>query len=483
MAAGQRQRFEDDDLPEFLKTKPEATIKVKDRVQGLVMSYQKLAERVGTSKATVSRFCNGNGSPIQRETYSELCYVLDFNWEDIANPCDSSGTSVLNQDAQKPEPDDIPIDLPVLNENLIGRCEELDHIDLALQNAGRAVVSGMPGVGKSLTALHYADSKAEQYPGGVFWLDAGDDDLDFQIIETAIEQGVTIPNNISAKRHLRYCAKNWPRAPYPVLLILDNVNTQTELEACLKWMPAERFKLLITARPQLQILQVETIVLTPLSANEALVVIEKILPSNDPRLVDQDERAALLQLCGTFLGGLPLALQIVGQALKDEIYLSIADLNEQLRAVGNPFDSSGLGDVDTVGMLDNVKQGVLAVFELSWQALSAESQILGGLISLFSPSQVPWLLIQEAAQYIDELTNPAGACAELRKASLLRRTDRDQFQMHRLLRRFFQLKVQDLPNIADSKHEALLIMCRRVPEQCSQLEAQNFTGDIVKSGV
>ena len=59
--------------------------------------------------------------------------------------------------------------------------------------------------------------------------------------------------------------------------------------------------------------------------------------------------------------------------------------------------------------------------------------------------------------------------------SLLKRTSRESYQMHRLLRSFFQLKMQDVTEAKKAVHEALLDICRKIPERCNQVEANNFT--------
>lgn len=366
----------------------------------------------------------------------------------------------------------IPQDLPSPDITPIGRDDDIVKIHDVLQDSGRAIISGMPGVGKSLLALHYAIQKQRDYLGGAFWIDAREGDIALQIVQMAITQGVVVPDTIELSKQLRYCTKHWPLAPKPVLLVFDNVDSEDELSPVLKWLPVERFKLLITSRPQMRLASIERAHISVLPAATAVSIIREILPTDDSRL--SGEREPLLELCGERLGGLPLALQIVGQALKENPYLSIVDLNQQLRTVGNPFAGTALTDVDMADMLESVKQGIMAVFELSWQALPADSQLLAGLISLYAPAQVPWSLIQAAAKLINTLENPAAACAKVRQMSLVQRTGKESYKMHRLLRSFFQLKMQGFPNVKEATHQALIEICRKVPERCNQVDAEDF---------
>ncbi|MGF1515688.1 MAG: TIR domain-containing protein [Elainellaceae cyanobacterium] len=350
-----------------------------------------------------------------------------------------------------PIPDDIPVDLPVLNSMLVGRKNELDQVHLALQDHGRVAMTGMPGVGKSLLALQYADSCIQAYPGGVFWIEAGQEDssadgIALQIVELAISEGVTVPETIPIPRQLRHCAKNWPRAPYPVLLVVDNASSMNTLGLCLKWLPPERFKLLITTRSQADCQHshsVECVRVMPLKGEATLDLFRAVLPDGDPRL--EEEQAALLQLSNDILGGLPLALQVVATSLARKPHLSVSAFNENLRSTRGLLQGNILTDVEMAGMLDRTKQGVVAAFEFSWQSLAEEAQILGALISLFAPSPLPWPLVLEAAQGIPDLKNPAVACSNLQQMSLLRQTDEKlgQYQMHRLLRSFFRVKAEE----------------------------------------
>lgn len=367
---------------------------------------------------------------------------------------------------------DVPQELPTLDIQPIGRDKALEDIHNALTKTSRVIVTGMPGVGKSLVALYYAHHAGRAYPGGTYWIDAPDGGIARQIVELTITQGVVVPDTIEPFKQFRYCTNHWPLASQPVLLVLDNVEAEEELLPILKWLPAERFKLLITSRPQMRLANMEQVPIPVLPTAIAVLIIRQILPADDRRLANAS--AALADLCGDLLGGLPLALQIVGQALKENSYLDIINLNKQLRAVGNPFAGTGLTDVDMADMLESVRQGVMAVFEISWQALPVDSQLLAGLISLYAPVQVPWSLIQAAAQSVEGIEKPAAACAKLRQMSLLQRTGRESYQMHRLLRSFFQLKIQSVADAKKATHEALLNICRKVPERCNQVDAKDF---------
>lgn len=370
--------------------------------------------------------------------------------------------------------DEIPNELPSLDVVPIGRDRELAAIVTVLKRDGRALITGMPGIGKSLLALHYAGQQKQAYSGGVFWIDAREGSIGLQLVEMAILQGVETPDSMTdSTMQLRYCLRRWPRSPQPVLLVVDNAEEADNISNTLQWLVPDRFKVLLTARPQLQLISIERIELVPLSIEEALSIFKTSLPKGDRRLDEEYEELAIL--CENVLGGLPLAIQIVAQALKDNPYLGVKEFNNRLQNVSrNPFDDSGLINVDTAGMVESVRHGLMAVFELSWQALPADAQLLASLFSLFAPVQVPWVLIAEAAQDVAGLHNPAVACSKLIHMNLLRRTGKQLYQLHQLLRGFFQLKAKAFGDVEQQKQQALLDVCRRLPENCNQTDAARF---------
>lgn len=445
---------------------------------------QKLGRAGGYSGPSVSGFLNGKRR-FEFHVYLAFCEELGFDWQDVAEPVDSSDvlpSDSEDDDTEDFQDDDIPVDLPFLDIKPADRKYELDKIANALKVHGRAVVTGMPGVGKSVLALNYAQTHIQKYPGGLFWVDVptedGEaDDIPLQLVDLAITQGVTIPRTIDVSKQLRYCARHWPRDPDPVLLILDNVSSVEALQSSLQWLHPERFKLLITTRPQLRIPKAERVDVPPLRGEAVLAVFKEVLSDNDPRLVDS-ERESLLKLCEEVLGGLPLALKIVATALADAPYLEVSVLNEQIRSARDLLQEQMLTDVDVAGMLETVKQGIIAAFEVSWQALSAESQRLAELMSLFAPSPIPWQLVLEATRDVPGLDNPATACAKLLQMSLIARpNNRQSYRMHRLLRGFFQTKAQMSQRnqeLAQSQQRAILTLCQNLPEQYSLSEAEDF---------
>ena len=367
----------------------------------------------------------------------------------------------------------IPRDLPVMDVAPVGREKTLEKIHRHLQqNNQHVLITGMPGVGKSVVALFYAYHYLTAYPGGAFWIDANDDDIAQQIVDTAIAQGLTVPDTIELSKQMRYALNHWPAELGDVLLILDNVDDETALQSCMRWFSNPRFKLLVTARSYLQIARIERIHLAVLDSSAAIAVVREQLREGDNRLVNYQDA---LELCTTLLGGLPLALAVVGQVLRNNPYMEITALNESLRTTRNLFAGDTVVNLDMADMLDSVRRGILAAFELSWNTLPAECKMLAVLISTFEPLQLPWPLIQRTVEQLPDFPNPAAPCATLQRMSLLRRTGKNTVKMHQLLRGFFNLKMRDEQfALRNASHQALLALCEQLPARCTALQAQEF---------
>jgi tetratricopeptide (TPR) repeat protein len=86
----------------------------------------------------------------------------------------------------------------------------------------------------------------------------------------------------------------------------------------------------------------------------------------------------------------------------------------------------------------NVKRGVAAAFELSWEELSEEAQQLGCLLSLFALAPIPWDLV-ESVETGQDAENLEDARIELESLHLVQ--GEETYRLHQLIRDFFQQKL------------------------------------------
>jgi len=118
--------------------------------------------------------------------------------------------------------------------------------------------------------------------------------------------------------------------------------------------------------------------------------------------------------------------------------------------------------------------GVAAAFELSWKRLNHNTQVVAYLLSLFALAPIPWSLVESAA---------TGKSLKLKQArrilvqlNLLKRTDKNTYQLHQLIREFFCYKREESGEAKELKRGLVAVMAR-VAEQIPQ----NITLELVKT--
>ena len=349
---------------------------------------------------------------------------------------------------------EIPQNLPLSGVlEFVGREEELQNLHQLLQDNKKvaiAAIAGMGGVGKTELALQYAIKRRETYNGGLCWLLPKTGDVGIQVVQFARTQlDLKPPEDFDLLAQVQYCWPRWREGD--VLLVLDDVSDYEEVKPYLQSLPS-RFKVLMTTRQKLgRIAQLSLDVLQPQGALELL----KSLLKETPGRIEK-ELALANQLC-EWLGYLPLGVELVGRYLARKQDLSLA---EMLRRLENKrlderslFKSKSEADM-------TAQRGVLAAFELSWQELEDDDKQLGCLLSLFAAAPIPWKLVEqclpeEDAEDVEQIRDD-----RLLNLHLLQRKGEGIYQLHPLLREFFQYKLTGL----DKGEELKRSLCRVMVE-------------------
>ncbi|MFO0129934.1 MAG: tetratricopeptide repeat protein [Pseudanabaena sp.] len=370
----------------------------------------------------------------------------------------------------------IPLNLPPTNVAFFaGRGTDLEQVHSLLQQnqqvAVSAYVKGMGGVGKTELAIQYAlRHLLTDYRGGICWLQANSD-IAIQLKDfVRVQLAETIPDDLdTAKKLVDYC---WSRLnehlstdpvtkepPKKMLVILDDVKDYEVLKPYLPKMGGG-FVVLATTRLELGgAMQQYRLDILEISAAEALL--RSFLPMDDPRRTSSEIHA----LC-EWLGRLPLAIEMVGRYLARKRDLSIAEIQKRLKE--KKLQQDALTDRQRRGLQEmTAKLNVVAAFDLSWQELSEGAQQVAAMLSLFALAPIAWQWVESAMSEVDaeELENYRDD--ELLNLHLLERKEQGMYQLHQLLREYFQFQLQQHPEWSRLRKQvvsALLTIAKQIPQ-------------------
>jgi tetratricopeptide (TPR) repeat protein len=348
----------------------------------------------------------------------------------------------------------------------VGRERELQNLHQLLQENQQvaiAAIAGMGGVGKTELALQYAHSHRVTYQGGICWLSALQD-VGVQLVQFARNQlQLNPPDDLDLVGRVQYCLTKWHEGE--VLLVIDNVTNYREEVRCYLESVPSRFKQLITTREKLQppIVRLDLDVLTPLAAMQ-------LLKSIIGRERLRREHLVAEKLC-KWLGYLPLGLELVGRYLLGDEELSLAEMLQDLEKerLKNPALDEAQAEM-------TAKLGVAAAFELSWRRLRENAQCLGCLLSLFALAPIPWELV-ERITINNEAQNWKKARRELLQLHLLQPKGEGIYQLHPLLREFFQSKLTGLEQAEEFKRSfcgVMIAVAKYIPQTPTLEQIKDF---------
>ncbi|MBD2344429.1 tetratricopeptide repeat protein [Anabaena subtropica] len=354
----------------------------------------------------------------------------------------------------------IPQNLPLSGVvKFVGRDEELEELDKLLQENNQvaiAAILGMGGLGKTELALQYAMTQRENYQGGLCWLQAKVEDFGVQLVRFARTQlDLKPPEEFDLPTQVQYCWRNWREGN--VLLVVDDVTDYQQIKPYLQGASSS-FKVLMTTRQRLGV-GIKQLSLDVLQPDAALELLRSLLAETPERI--ERELDVANQLC-EWLGYLPLGLELVGRYLARKPDLSLSKMMGRLKdkRLEQPATVNPEADM-------TAQRGIKAAFELSWQELAENDKLLGCVLSLFAAAPIPWNLVEQCLPEKDEDELEEIRDDKLLNLHLLQRKGEGIYQLHPLLREFFQSKFTGLEQAEEfrrSLSQVMVAVAQKIPK-------------------
>lgn len=329
----------------------------------------------------------------------------------------------------------IPSNVRQGSKNFVGREDELADIHAKLQEGQGVIVcavEGMGGVGKTELALQYATRYQQEYVAR-YWLSLREMGL-AQAVVTIASPYLDLPEAMQAKsldEQAAWCWQNWLPETGKLLVILDDVPKAESIPDIA--MPIDpRVQVLVTTRERELNVGFESVPLDVLSEEKALELLRKIV---GVAKVDK-ELVTVKEICNT-LGYLPLGIELIGEYLSKNRFLTFAKLQERL----------SLAD-ESIARERKYRfyahRGVEASIQLSWDDISIGSQRVAMLLGLFAPVEILWELVAEigaSAEITEVELNEARG--QLDSLHLIQPIDEECnfYKIHTLVREFFRYKL------------------------------------------
>lgn len=245
--------------------------------------------------------------------------------------------------------------LPAAPADFTGRAHERAFLEAALSTGnGRtgvplAVVSGMPGTGKTALALHVAHTLRPRFPDGQLWMclagtaerprDPG------EVLADLLHMLGVRASLIPQATGMRAALFRSRLAGRKVLLVADDVASGAQIRPLLPGTAESA--LLMTSRTPLALLSGEvTVALGELAEAEAVGLLARVVGQGRVA-ADPDAAAGLVRACGL----LPLAIRIVGAKLAARPSWPLSVMADRLTHRRGRLDELEIGDLSMRGSI------------------------------------------------------------------------------------------------------------------------------------
>jgi len=303
----------------------------------------------------------------------------------------------------------------------------------------------MGGIGKTELAIQYAQLHLLDYLGGICWLTAASVDIGEQIIKFATTKlDLKIPNDLGKDKSekdklpekVEYCWSHWSNSPHRTLIIIDDVLDYREIKAYLPPVKSG-FKVLLTSRSEIDP-SIKSFLLEVLSKDTAVQLLYSFIGKD--RVDNEIDEAYII--CEK-LGYLPLALELVGRYLSEDLELSLGDILLRLQAYGLEDESIDLENTEELYPTMQARRGVKAAFELTWQALDKDTISIAKFLGFWeTPNKEVLGLVGNCLGYTKQQVTKVQK--QLQRRYVIKFVDEGKFDIHPLIKQFLSYKSNEL---------------------------------------
>ncbi|MFE6456223.1 NB-ARC domain-containing protein [Streptomyces cinereoruber] len=334
---------------------------------------------------------------------------------------------------QPPAPRPRPDQVPALTAAFVNRTADLSELDRwfgppapsasgAPPPVGIGVLHGLPGVGKTATAWHWAAGTRERYPDGQLYVDfaalRGQSGGDVSEAVAMCLRGLGVLDTyMPASLQERAALFRTRTADRRLLVVLDDVGDPAQVRP------------LVPKGPGSAVLVTSTSALGELALDGArILALEPLDPAGALRLLaehggeriaaDPDAAERLVDLCG----GLPVALRIAAGRLATDPSLTAAALAGELADENRRLDALSLGE----------EHSMSAVLNPTYRLLPPDAARLYRCLGRYPCATFD---VESAAAALD--ATPAATAPLLRRLAgdgLIERTADGRFRVHDLVR-------------------------------------------------